>query len=277
MDIHQFEDWFTDQSYTLIQGILNITPDSFSDGGRFIEPEKAFLRAIKMIEEGADIIDVGGESTRPGSDPISVDEELGRIIPIIERIKKESDCLISVDTYKSNVASEAINSGASIVNDISGLTYDKKMASLIIERNIPLILMHMKGNPKTMQEKPFYKDVISEICNFFKMQINQLRKLNFSFNKIILDPGIGFGKTLDHNLLILNNLNIIRKLGHPVAIGTSRKSFIGEILGLPTKDRIEGSISSNIVAIINGANIIRVHDVSEMKKAVFVLDRILKV
>ena len=277
MDIHQFEDWFTDQSYTLIQGILNITPDSFSDGGRFIEPEKAFLRAIKMIEEGADIIDVGGESTRPGSDPISVDEELGRIIPIIERIKKESDCLISVDTYKSNVASEAINSGASIVNDISGLTYDKKMASLIIERNIPLILMHMKGNPKTMQEKPFYKDVISEICNFFKMQINQLRKLNFSFNKIILDPGIGFGKTLDHNLLILNNLNIIRKLGHPVAIGTSRKSFIGEILGLPTKDRIEGSISSNIVAIINGANIIRVHDIAEMKKAVFVLDRILKV
>ena len=277
MDIHQFEDWLIDQSYTLIQGILNITPDSFSDGGRFIEPEKAFLRAIKMIEEGVDIIDVGGESTRPGSDPISVDEELGRIIPIIERIKKESDCLISVDTYKSNVASEAINSGASIVNDISGLTYDKKMASLIIEKNIPLILMHMKGNPKTMQEKPFYKDVISEICNFFKMQINQLRKLNFSFNKIILDPGIGFGKTLDHNLLILNNLNIIRKLGHPVAIGTSRKSFIGEILGLPTNDRIEGSISSNIVAIINGANIIRVHDIAEMKKAVFVLDRILKV
>ena len=277
MDIHQFEDWFNDQSYTLIQGILNITPDSFSDGGRFIEPEKAFLRAIKMIEEGADIIDVGGESTRPGSDPISVDEELGRIIPIIERIKKESDCLISVDTYKSNVASEAINSGASIVNDISGLTYDKKMASLIIEKNIPLILMHMKGKPKTMQEKPFYKDVISEICNFFKMQINQLRKLNVSFDKIILDPGIGFGKTLDHNLLILNNLNIIRKLGYPVAIGTSRKSFIGEILGLPTKDRIEGSISSNIVAIINGANIIRVHDIAEMKKAVFVLDRILKV
>jgi len=277
MDIHQFEDWLIDQSYTLIQGILNITPDSFSDGGRFIEPEKAFLRAIKMIEEGVDIIDVGGESTRPGSDPISVDEELGRIIPTIERIKKESDCLISVDTYKSNVASEAINSGASIVNDISGLTYDNKMASLIIEKNIPLILMHMKGKPKTMQEEPFYKDVISEICNFFKMQINQLRKLNVSFDKIILDPGIGFGKTLDHNLLILNNLNIIRKLGYPVAIGTSRKSFIGEILGLPTNDRIEGSISSNIVAIINGANIIRVHDIAEMKKAVFVLDRILKV
>ena len=277
MDIHQFEDWLNNQSYTLIQGILNITPDSFSDGGKFLEPEKAFLRAIKMIEEGADIIDVGGESTRPGSNSISSDEELNRIIPIIERIKKESDCLISVDTYKSSVATEAINSGASIVNDISGLTYDKKMASLIIEKNIPLILMHMKGKPKNMQHEPFYKDVISEICNFFKVQINQLRKLNFSFDKIILDPGIGFGKTLEHNLLILKNLNIIRKLGHPVAIGTSRKSFIGEILDLPIEDRIEGSISSNIVAIINGANIIRVHDIAEMKKAVFVLDRILKV
>ena len=277
MDIHQFEDWFNNQSYTLIQGILNITPDSFSDGGRFLEPEKAFLRAIKMIEEGADIIDVGGESTRPGSNSISSDEELNRIIPIIERIKKESDCLISVDTYKSSVATEAINSGASIVNDISGLTYDKKMAPLIIEKNIPLILMHMKGKPKTMQQEPYYKDVISEICNFFKVQINKLRKLNFSFDKIILDPGIGFGKTLEHNLLILKNLNIIRKLGHPVAIGTSRKSFIGEILDLPIEDRIEGSISSNIVAIINGANIIRVHDIAEMKKAVFVLDRILKV
>ena len=277
MDIHQFKDWFNNQSYTLIQGILNITPDSFSDGGKFLEPEKAFLRAIKMIDEGADIIDVGGESTRPGSNSISSDEELNRIIPIIERIKKESDCLISVDTYKSSVATEAINSGASIVNDISGLTHDKKMASLIIEKNIPLILMHMKGKPKTMQQEPFYKDVISEICNFFKVQINQLRKLNFSFDRIILDPGIGFGKTLEHNLLILKNLNIIRKLGHPVAIGTSRKSFIGEILDLPIEDRIEGSISSNIVAIINGANIIRVHDIAEMKKAVFVLDRILKV
>ena len=277
MDIHQFKDWLNNQSYTLIQGILNITPDSFSDGGKFLEPEKAFLRAIKMIDEGADIIDVGGESTRPGSNSISSDEELNRIIPIIERIKKESDCLISVDTYKSSVATEAINSGASIVNDISGLTHDKKMASLIIEKNIPLILMHMKGKPKTMQQEPFYKDVISEICNFFKVQINQLRKLNFSFDRIILDPGIGFGKTLEHNLLILKNLNIIRKLGHPVAIGTSRKSFIGEILDLPIEDRIEGSISSNIVAIINGANIIRVHDIAEMKKAVFVLDRILKV
>ena len=273
---HHFEKWLTNPDRVLIQGILNITPDSFSDGGLYLNPKKAFNKAIKLLNDGCDIIDIGGESSRPGSNPISSQEEIDRIIPVVENIKNEVECLISVDTYKADVASEAIKYGANIVNDISGLSHDPDMIDLVVKNNIPVILMHMQGDPKSMQKNPSYHNVIDEISTFFKKQIEKLIIKGFPLDKIILDPGIGFGKTLQHNLKILKNIDIICNLGHHTLIGTSRKSFIDDILNCPPEKRLEGTISSNLYAIIKGVKIIRVHDVLESRKALTVLEKILK-
>jgi len=273
---HHFEKWLTSPDRVLIQGILNITPDSFSDGGLYLNPKKAFNKAIKLLDDGCDIIDIGGESSRPGSTPISIQEEIDRIIPVVEKIKNEVECLISIDTYKADVASEAIKYGANIINDITGLTYDPDMIDLVVKNNTPVILMHMQGNPKSMQKNPSYDNVIDEISTFFKKQIEKLNIKGFPLDKIILDPGIGFGKTLQHNLNILKNIDIICNLGCHTLIGTSRKSFIGDILNCPPEKRLEGTISSNLYAVIHGVKIIRVHDVLEIRKALTILEKILK-
>ena len=273
---HHFEKWLTNPDRVLIQGILNVTPDSFSDGGLYLNPKKAFDKAIKLLDDGCDIIDIGGESSRPGSTPISSQEEIDRIIPVLEKIKNEVECLISIDTYKADVASEAIKYGANIVNDISGLSHDPDMIDLVVKNNIPLILMHMQGTPKSMQKNPFYHNVIDEISMFFKEQVGKLVKKGFPLHKIIFDPGIGFGKTLQHNLKILKNIDIICNLGCHTLIGTSRKSFIGDLLRCPPNKRLEGTISSSLYAITQGVKIIRVHDVLEVRKALTILEKILK-
>ena len=257
-------------------GILNITPDSFSDGGKYLSTSRAIDRAFAMVDNGADIIDIGGESTRPGSDFISKDEELQRIVPVIQEIRnQDSEILISIDTYKSDVAEIAIDLGANIVNDISGLTFDQNMSTFLSGRDIPVIIMHINGKPKTMQSNPIYDDLINDINSFFKKQIIFAQSNGIVRDNIILDPGIGFGKTFNHNLTIINNLKDLCNLGHPIMVGTSRKAFIGDILDVPPIERVEGTIASVVASVINGANIVRVHDVKEIKKAIMVTEKIL--
>jgi len=257
-------------------GILNITPDSFSDGGKYLSTSRAIDRAFAMVDHGADIIDIGGESTRPGSDFISKDEELQRIVPVIKEIRnQDSEILISIDTYKSDVAEIAIDLGANIVNDISGLTFDQNMSTFLSGTDIPVIIMHINGKPKTMQSNPIYDDLINDINSFFKKQIIFAQSNGIDRDNIILDPGIGFGKTFNHNLTIINNLKDLCNLGHPIMVGTSRKAFIGDILDTPPNERLEGTIASVVASVINGANIVRVHDVKEIKKAIMVTEKIL--
>ena len=257
-------------------GILNITPDSFSDGGKYLRTSRAIDRAFAMVDHGADIIDIGGESTRPGSDFISKDEELQRIVPVIQEIRnQDSEILISIDTYKSDVAEIAIDLGANIVNDISGLTFDQNMSTFLSGKDIPVIIMHINGKPKTMQSNPIYDDLINDINSFFKKQIIFAQSNGIVRDNIILDPGIGFGKTFNHNLTIINNLKELCNLGHPIMVGTSRKAFIGDILDVPPSERVEGTIASVVASVINGANIVRVHDVKEIKKAIMVTEKIL--
>ncbi|HIA80042.1 MAG TPA: dihydropteroate synthase [Candidatus Marinimicrobia bacterium] len=255
-------------------GILNVTPDSFSDGGKFYSTNDAFNHALKMIQDGADIIDIGGESTRPGADSLDDDEEMSRIIPVIQALRKESDILLSIDTYKSSVAEKAIEAGANIINDISGLCFDPKMVSLVADKNVPVVIMHIKGTPKTMQENPVYGDLIGELKAFFLKQIQLAKKNGVKQSQMILDPGIGFGKKYDDNFTILNQLNEICNLGYPVMIGPSRKSFIGQTLDLPPGDRVEGTAAAVSAGILNGARIVRVHDVKAMKRVVTITEKI---
>ena len=274
MNDYEFRSWLKSPSRTLIMGILNLTPDSFSDGGQFNSIQKALDHTMEMIEAGADIIDIGGESTRPGSKPISFNEEIQRTVPVIEEIRKITDCAISIDSYKSEVVEAALNVNANIVNDISGLTYDNKMAKLISDNKAPLILMHMKGKPLDMQKNPIYDDLISEICNFFSNQIFFANSVGIDSSKIILDPGIGFGKRIEDNFEIIRELKQIRAMGFPVLIGPSRKSFIGDTLNLPTDDRIEGTMATITAGLLNGANIVRVHDIKETLRTVSIAERI---
>ena len=258
-------------------GVLNVTPDSFSDGGQFNEINSAILHVDKMLKNGADIIDIGGESTKPGSEPVSANEESKRIIPLIRTIKNEyKDILISVDTYKSSVAKKAIEAGADFVNDISGLTFDDEMVSLLAQRNIPVVIMHINGKPKTMQKNILYSDLISDIKRFFIKQCEYAINSGIKENNIIIDPGIGFGKTFDHNFTLLKRLKEFEDLGFPILIGPSRKAFIGDVLNLPSNERVEGTIATIVAGILNGANIIRVHDVKEIKRATIVTEKILK-
>ena len=275
MNIEHLNDWLlSKKKQSLIMGILNITPDSFSDGGDFFEKNIAIDRALEMVEQGADIIDIGGESTRPFSDSVSLKEEISRVIPVIEGICKESDVCISIDTTKSKVASEALEAGASIINDISAMEIDSLMVDVALKFNCPIVLMHMKGIPKNMQDNPQYKSLISDIKEYLLARIDFVVSKGIDRKKIIIDPGIGFGKTVKNNFEIINNLDQFVKMNHPVLLGASRKSFIGTSLNLPEKDRLEGSIAANIIGLQKGAKIFRVHDVVETKRAMIIANKI---
>jgi len=262
---------------TYIMGILNVTPDSFSESGLYFDKTKAIKRAIQMVEEGADIIDIGGESTRPGSEPVTIEEELRRTIPVIEALAKEIKVPISIDTYKAEVAKRALDAGASMVNDISGLRFDPRMSKIVSEYKVPVVIMHIKGTPKNMQQNPVYEALIPEIMDYFRVGIRLAMKSGIAEDRIIIDPGIGFGKTFEHNLEILNTLHEFTLLEKPLLVGPSRKAFIGKILGdAAVTDRLEGSAAAVAVSIIDGANIVRVHDVKGMVKVAKVADAIKK-
>ncbi|MCB0723515.1 MAG: dihydropteroate synthase [Ignavibacteriae bacterium] len=257
-------------------GVLNITPDSFSDGGKYFDSrlnmDKVVEDAVRMEKEGADFLDVGGESTRPGSESVSLDEELKRVIPVIEALKKNVGIPLSIDTYKSAVADEALKAGAVIVNDISGFRFDEKMPEITAKYDASCVLMHIKGTPKNMQKDPQYVDVVNEVYDYLDESIKIAE--NAGIRQIIIDVGIGFGKTLEHNLALIKNLAVYKELDHPILMGLSRKSFMDKIFPTPIDERLEGTIAANSVSIVNGANIIRVHDVLENKKAARVADRL---
>lgn len=260
---------------TYLMGILNVTPDSFSDGGQYFDKSAAIKRACQMVEEGADIIDIGGESTRPGSEPVPLQEEIARTIPVIEEISKKIKVPVSIDTYKAEVAKRALDVGASIVNDISGLRFDSEMPKVASQYKVPVVIMHIKGTPKNMQVNPQYEALIPEIMDYFRESIRLAVESGIAEDKIIIDPGIGFGKTLDHNLEIIKNLHEFTLLEKPLLAGVSRKAFIGKILGdAPASERLEGTAAAVAISILNGANIIRVHDVKEMKKVALVADAV---
>lgn len=259
---------------TFLMGILNVTPDSFSDGGKFNSTEDAVNYAIKMVDEGADIIDVGGESTRPGSTQISVEEELKRVLPVIEQLAKQTNVPVSIDTYKSDVAELALNAGAQIVNDISGLNFDAKMASVVAKLNGSLVVMHIKDTPRTMQANPEYNNLITEVKSYLENSVNLA--VSGGVKQIIVDPGIGFGKTVEHNLEIIKQLRVFSGLGYPIMTGPSRKSFIGKILNVDVDDRLEGTAAAVAACVMHGASIVRVHDVRAMKRVVGLIDAICK-
>jgi len=260
---------------TLVAGILNATPDSFYDGGRYYDLESALTRAREMIEDGADIIDIGGESTRPDSRYVSADQEMQRVIPIIRELSKETDIPISIDTYKAEVAEEAIKAGAQIINDISGLQADNKMVRVAAENNTLVIIMHIKGHPHDFPKDPVYDKLIPEIISFLEKRIEYAVKSGIAHNNIIIDPGIGFGKRPEHNIAILRQLKDFKCLNLPIMVGTSRKSFINKVLELSNEkiipecdSRLVGTLVTLIIAVINGANIVRVHDVKETVQAI---------
>ncbi len=260
---------------TYIMGILNVTPDSFSDGGMFFNEDSAVKQALRMQDEGADIIDIGGESTRPGAEKISVKEEINRIAPVIEAIAKRVNVPISVDTYKSAVAEAALSAGASMINDISGLRFDTKMSAVAARNKVPVVIMHIKGSPKNMQKNPAYKALIPEIIDYLYGSIEIARDAGIPDDMIIIDPGIGFGKTVEHNLEIIKRLNEFTGFEKPILLGPSRKSFIGRLLGdLPVTERLEGTAAAVAVGIFNGANIIRVHDIRDMVRVAKIADAI---
>jgi dihydropteroate synthase len=259
---------------THVMGVLNVTPDSFSDGGLFLEAENAVEHGIAMAEEGADFIDIGGESTRPFSNPISTSEEIDRVVPVIETLAREVKVPISIDTRKGVVAREALKAGASIVNDISALRFDPALASVAVESGALIILMHMKGMPENMQKNPVYDDLIGEIRSFLEDAVQRAMKAGIREDLILIDPGVGFGKTFDHNLRILKELSSFLSLGKPVLVGTSNKAFIGEILNKKAHERLTGTMATVAVAAMNGAHVIRVHDVKEAVETVKVVDAI---
>ncbi len=249
---------------TVVMGVLNVTPDSFSDGGLFVDVETAVSRAKQMVSEGAGIIDVGGESTKPGSEPVSADAELARVAPVIKRLVAELEVPISIDTMKPLVARECLELGVHLVNDVTGLR-DAKMAEVAASFNSPVVIMHMQGEPKTMQQNPSYTDVVSDVLGFFRERIKKAE--DAGVKDIVIDPGIGFGKTTSHNLQLLKRLSEFKELGKPILVGPSRKSFIGNISGLPVNERLVGTLAAVSIAVLNGANLVRVHDVLQCKRA----------
>lgn len=261
-------------SRTYIMGILNVTPDSFSGDGVYQDIDKAVEIAERMVEDGADIIDIGGESTRPGSKPVAIEEEIKRAIPVIKKLSKRIKALISIDTAKPEVARIALDSGASIVNDITGLGAGQKMIDVVKGYRAKVVAMHIKGTPQTMQDNPEYGNLLQEIKEKLRDIIEKAVTGGLRKENIIIDPGIGFGKTLEHNLLILNRLFEFKELGQPILVGPSRKSFIGKLTSADTDKRIFGTVASVAIAIKNGADIVRVHDVKEIKQAVLVSDAI---
>jgi dihydropteroate synthase len=261
----------------VVVGILNITPDSFSDGGDFLDPEAAAEHAATMLDEGAEILDVGGESTRPGSDPVSQEVEIGRVVPVLERILSvRPEAVISVDTYRACTATAALEAGASLINDVTALRGDPRMASVIQEAACPVILMHMQGEPKTMQKEPHYEDVVGEVRDFLAERAEYAVTAGIRPENVIVDPGIGFGKNLEHNLDLLRNLDAIVDLGFHVVIGASRKSFIEKITGVQeARDRVSGTVATTVLAYERGATFFRVHDVRANREALAVAEAVL--
>ncbi len=252
----------------LIMGVLNVTPDSFSDGGRYVQISAALERAREMVEEGADIIDVGGESTRPGAQPVPLEEEIKRVVPVVKAIRAELDVSISVDTYKSEVAKAALEAGAVMVNDVSGLRFSPDMVDVVAEYQAHVVVMHMKGTPRNMQENPSYRDVVGEVRDFFTERLEFLQSRGVDLERVLLDPGIGFGKRVKDNLALIRGIPRFMDLGRPILVGPSRKSFIGEVLGLPVEERLEGTLAAVSIAIFLGAAVVRVHDVRQARRVV---------
>ena len=265
---------------THIMGILNVTPDSFADGGRHLSPDAGLAHAERMAEAGADILDIGGESTRPagpygeGAQPISDEEEIRRTAPVIEKIAARVDLPISIDTTKAEVARQALKAGASIVNDISALRFDPRMAETVAEAGVPVILMHMQGTPKTMQKNPTYTDLIGEIRDFLSQRRDAARSAGIAPDRIVLDPGLGFGKRIHHNFEILARLSEFHSLNCPLLVGPSRKGFVGAALGLPPPQRLEGTLAALAFCVAGGAHIVRVHDVEPAMRAIRVAEQI---
>jgi len=259
---------------THVMGILNVTPDSFYDGGRYGDAESAVSRGVEMVAEGADCLDVGGESTRPGSDPVPTDVELSRVIPVLRTLRKRVDVPISIDTRKAEVAEAALNAGADWVNDVSGFRDDPRMASVVAALDVPVILMHKRGTPKDMQKDTGYDNLLGEIRSFFAESLRLARKRGIRSDRIVLDPGIGFGKSAEDNFLLLRHLPDFLDFGLPLLVGVSRKSFIGKALGAPEQDRLFGTVAAVAISAFLGAHILRVHDVKEAVHAVRIADRI---
>jgi dihydropteroate synthase len=259
---------------TKLMGVVNVTPDSFSDGGLYLDPEAAIAHGRELVAAGAEILDVGGESTRPGAEVVSEEEELRRVVPVIQGLR-ELGCRVSVDTSKAPVAEAALDAGAEIVNDVTALRGDPEMGVLCAERGATVVLMHMRGDPRTMQEDPRYDDVVAEVKEFLAERLGAATAAGIAAERIWLDPGIGFGKTATHNLELLRRLTELRDLGRPLVVGTSRKSFIGRVDGSLADERLGGSIASSVIAAAEGAEVLRVHDVAEMRQALSVATAIL--
>ena len=257
---------------TKLMGVVNVTPDSFSDGGLYLDPERAVAHGRELIDQGADILDVGGESTRPGSEPVAAEEELRRVLPVIEGL---AGARISVDTSKAAVAAAALEAGATIVNDVTALRGDPGMAALVAEHEATVILMHMRGEPRTMQDEPVYDDVVTEVKEFLAGRIAFAEAAGIAAERIWVDPGIGFGKTTNHNLELLRRLPELAGLGQPLTVGTSRKGFIGHLDGSAAHDRLGGTIASTVLAAAAGADVLRVHDVAEVAQALKLADAVL--
>ncbi|MBF0338301.1 MAG: dihydropteroate synthase [Nitrospirae bacterium] len=264
-----------DLNRVCVMGILNVTPDSFSDGGKFLDKTRAVQRAVDMVAEGADIIDVGGISTRPGSEAVDVEEELRRVLPVVEALSGKIDVPVSVDTYRAVVAEAALSAGAGIINDISAMQFDPEMAAVVAKSGAGIVLMHIKGTPKDMQLNPVYGDVVEEVYAYLRQRSDAAQQAGIAASRIIIDPGLGFGKTLEHNLSLINNLGRFKDLGHPILIGPSRKAFVGHITNVATPgDRLMGSAAAVAISVYNGASIVRVHDVREMVQVVRAVEAI---
>jgi len=258
-----------------VMGIVNVTPDSFSDGGRFLDPEAAVEHGLRLAEEGADILDVGGESTRPGAAPVPAEEEVERVIPVVQTLAAKSGLPVSIDTSKASVAERALDAGAQIVNDVAAGRFDPAILEVVAERRAPIVLMHMRGEPRTMQKEPRYSDVVGEIVAFLAERADAAGAAGIGGDKIVVDPGFGFGKTREHNLVLLKRLREFRCLGFPIIAGTSRKSFVGATLGdLPVEERLEGTAATVALAVVNGTSIVRVHDVREMARVVMMVEAV---
>ena len=259
---------------TLVMGVLNVTPDSFADGGRFFDRDRAIEHGLAMAREGADIIDVGGESTRPFSEPVSADEEMERVLPVIEALAGEVDVPVSIDTTKAEVARAALAAGAGMLNDVSALRFDPDMAGVAAESGAPLIVMHMKGTPGDMQEDPRYEDLIGEIRAFLEEVVRAAVQAGVRREQILIDPGIGFGKTFDHNLQLIRDLDRLSVVGRPLVLGCSRKAFVGHILGKEADDRDPGTMAAVAAGVLNGAHVVRVHNVAMAVDAVRIVDAV---
>lgn len=260
---------------TRVMGVLNVTPDSFSDGGLYYEPETAIRRGLEMVEQGADVLDIGGESTRPRSDPVPAEEEWRRVGPVIEALTRQVDVPLSIDTMKPAVAEKAVHAGAAIVNDVSGMR-DPAMVRCVASARVGVVAMHMLGNPKTMQEHPEYADVVRDVKAFLTERIDALRAAAVPSEAIAIDPGVGFGKSLEHNLALLRHLDQLAALGHPVVVGLSRKSFIGKMGAGEPGERLSGSLAAAALAVAQGAQVVRAHDVLETVRAMRVADALLR-